>query len=230
VLRVRNLQIAIAGKVLIKDLSFELPEPAFVAIIGHNGSGKTSLFKAFLNLLPYRGEIFLSSTPAFLQQKNTIHFDIPAKELAVMGKFREKKLFDPYNQEDFKEALSIFNTLGIQDLFNKNVQELSGGEQQLVWFAQAIMQDREILLLDEPTQYLDVRNKKILFDYMKQLVHLENKTIVCITHDLLNLYSMKGFFLNLSAPTPSLLPISKEAIDQHQAILEESNGQGSVTI
>jgi iron complex transport system ATP-binding protein len=221
VLSVRNLQVTIAQKVLIKDLSFEITKPAFVAITGHNGSGKTSLFKAFLNLLPYQGEIFLSSPPALLQQKNTIHFDIPACELAVMGRFLEKKLFDNYTNQDFKAAETFFNQLGITSLFNTNVQDLSGGEQQLIWLTQLLLQNREILLLDEPTQYLDVRNKKVVFDLLKDQVTVEHKTVLCVTHDLLNLYSMKGYILNLSAPKPVLETLSKEVLDRNLVMLEQ---------
>ena len=220
-LSVRNLYLSIAQKVLIKDLSFEITKPAFVAIIGHNGSGKTSLFKAFLNLLPYQGEIFLSSSPALLQQKNTIHFDIPACELAVMGRFKEKKLFDNYTSQDFKVAETFFYQLGITSLFNANVQDLSGGEQQLIWLTQLLLQNREILLLDEPTQYLDVRNKKVVFDLLKDQVNREHKTVFCITHDLLNLYSMEGYLLNLSAPEPVLEPISREVVERNLEILEK---------
>lgn len=138
-----------------------------------------------------------------------------------MGKFKEKKLFDNYNREDYKTAEIIFNQLGIASLFHTNVQELSGGEQQLIWLTQLLLQNREILLLDEPTQYLDVRNKKIVFDLLKHQVTVEHKTVLCITHDLLNLYSMEGYLLNLSSPKPSLEAISKEAIDRNLALLEQ---------
>ncbi|HVD98725.1 MAG TPA: ABC transporter ATP-binding protein [Cytophagaceae bacterium] len=222
-LSVRNLQISIAQKVLVKDLSFEINQPAFIAVIGHNGSGKTSLFKAFSNLLPYQGEIFFSSPPALLSQKNTIHFEVTARELAVMGKFREKKFFEFYDQQDFSSAEQLFKKLGISRLKESNVLSLSGGEQQLVWLAQLLLQNREILLLDEPTQYLDLQYKKRVFDLMSTLVKEEQKTILCITHDLLNLYKMEGYLLNLSRENPVLETLSKEVIDQNLALLEQYN-------
>lgn len=219
-LSVHNLHINIAHKVLLENLSFEVNHPVFIAVIGHNGSGKTSLFKAILNLLPYRGKIFLSSPPCLLSQKNTIHFDISARELAVMGKFGEKKFFDSYNEQDFAATEAIFHQLGISALSQANVLQLSGGEQQLVWLAQLLLQNKEILLLDEPTQYLDVLNKKRVFNLLGSLVKEKNKTVLCITHDLLNLYSMEGYLLNLSAPEPQLETISKESVDRHLALLE----------
>jgi iron complex transport system ATP-binding protein len=222
VLRVRNLQLSIAQKVLIKNLSFEIEQPAFVAVIGHNGSGKTSLFNAILNLLPYRGEIFLSSPAAFLSQKNSLHFDIPALELAMMGTFGEKKFFDSYTREDLAKTTTTFQTLGILHLTNANVLTLSGGEQQLVWLAQLLLQNKEILLLDEPTQYLDIKNKKRVFDHLFSLVSNENKWVVCITHDLLNLYGAKGYLLNLSSPQPRLEIISEESLDKNLSFLERS--------
>jgi iron complex transport system ATP-binding protein len=220
VLSLKSLQISVAQKVLIENLSFEMKKPAFVAIIGHNGSGKTSLFKSFLNLLPYRGEIFLSSSPALLSQKNTVHFEIPACELAVMGKFKQKKFFENYTKEDFAEVEKVFHTLGIAPLYHSNVLNLSGGEQQLVWLAQLLLQNKEILLLDEPTQYLDVQNKKRVFNLLNTLVTIENKMVLCVTHDILNLYSMEGFLLNLSSSIPTLEIISKEVLDRNLEMLE----------
>lgn len=220
IINVRNLQISIAQKVLIENLSLEIKEPALIAIIGHNGSGKTSLFKTFLNLLPYRGEIFLASTPALLNQKNTIHFDIQACELAVMGKFQDKKFFENYTKANFEEVEAVFKKLGIAPLKQANVLELSGGELQLIWLAQLLLQNKEILLLDEPTQYLDVKNKKLVFNLLNTLVKEEKKTVLCVTHDLLNLYSMEGFLLNLSSEKPSLEILSKEVIDRNLEALE----------
>lgn len=220
-LSVHNLHINIAHKVLIENLSFEISHPVFVAVIGHNGSGKTSLFKAFLNLLPYRGKIFLSSPPSLLSQKNTIHFDIPARELAVMGMFGEKKFFDSYSEQDFAATEAVFKQLGISRLSQANVLQLSGGEQQLVWLAQLLLQNRDILLLDEPTQYLDVLNKKRVFNLIGNLVKEKHKTVLCSTHDLLNLYSMEGYLLNLSAPQPKLEAISRESVDRHLTLMEQ---------
>jgi iron complex transport system ATP-binding protein len=220
VLRVKNLQISIAQKVLIQNLSFEITKPEFVAIIGHNGCGKTSFLKSLLKISPSEGEIFLSSRPAFLTQKNNIHFEIPACELAVMGKFSEKSFFENYTKKDFEDVDSIFQKLSISHLTNSNVLTLSGGEQQLVWIAQLLLQNKEILLLDEPTQHLDVQNKKRVFTLLGELVHKENKTLLCVTHDLLNLYTMKGYLLNLSSPNPALEIISKETVDRNLTFLE----------
>ncbi len=220
-LSLKNVQIRLAQKILVKNISIELKKPAFVAVIGHNGSGKTSLFKAISNLLPYTGEIYLSSIPSLLSQKNTTHFEITASELAVMGKFKEKKFFEHYTKTDFKDTWTIFEELGIGDLFDKNVLELSGGEQQLVWLAQVLLQNKEILLLDEPTQYLDVQNKKRVFQLLSNLVFTQQKLILCITHDLLNLYSMEGYLLNLSTENPCLEIISKESVDRNLSFLEK---------
>ena len=220
-LSLKNVQIRLAQKTLIQNLSIELKEPAFVAVIGHNGSGKTSLFKAILDLLPYTGEIYTSSLPAHLSQKNAVHFDIKSNELAVMGKFKEKNFFEHYSNKDFSAVQLIFEQLGISHLTEATILHLSGGEQQLVWLAQVILQNQQILLLDEPTQYLDVQNKKRVFHFLKNLVTQEKKTILCITHDLLNLYSMEGYLLNLSTESPRLEIISKETIDRNLAFLEK---------
>jgi iron complex transport system ATP-binding protein len=162
----------------------------------------------------------LSSQPAILSQKNSLHFDISAKELAVMGLFRQKKLLENYSNQDYEMVNAIFEELNIAPLLNASVLTLSGGEQQLVWMAQLLLQNKAILLLDEPTQYLDVKNKKRFFALATKLVKEQQKTIICVTHDLLNLYSMEGYILNLSEQNPSLEILSAKSLDKHLAFLE----------
>ncbi len=220
-LKVQNLQVSIEGNVLIKNLSFELTEPTFLAIIGHNGSGKTSLLHSITNLLPYKGEIFLSSKPALLSQKNNLNFDITAKELAVMGIFGQKKFLENYTKEDYDKVSAIFTELNIVHLLEVPVLRLSGGEQQLVWMAQLFLQNKEILIFDEPTQYLDIKNKKRFFTLANKLIIEQHKLIICVTHDILNLYAMSGYILNLSKEIPTLEPITKENLDKHLTFLEK---------
>ena len=140
-----------------------------------------------------------------------------------MGKFSQKKTFENYTAQDYKEVEIAFDKLGIRSFLEKNVLNLSGGEQQLVWLAQIMVQNKDLVLLDEPTQYLDVHNRKKVFMLLNSLIQENKKTILCVTHDILNLYSMEGYLLNLSSPAPQLEVLSKATLDKNLALLEEKS-------
>ncbi len=237
IVEAHNLVAGYEQRVLIRNLSFYVPSPTFVAIIGHNGAGKTTLFKTFQQQVPYQGQLKLQGQDlksianptaqgllSYLPQKNIVSFPIKVHDLVVMGLFRKKRFFENYSSEDYTLAASILERLELSHLLDHDFTTLSGGEQQLVWLAQLILQDASICLLDEPTQQLDVYYKKQVFNLLQEWVQQNGKTVLCITHDLLNLIPMKGYLLNLSKPEPELEVISAETVLQNQEYLEASRG------
>ncbi len=232
VLEIKDLVAGYAENVLLRNLSFLVPEPAFVAIVGHNGSGKSTLLKALLGQVPYQGSVSVLGQPlprrtgaiaktlSYLPQKNNVAFPVQVRELVVMGLFRHKKLLDAYTAVDYGLADGVLDRLQIKHLAHRTFTDLSGGEQQLVWLAQLLLQNTPLALLDEPTQQLDVYHKKRVFDLMTDWVRDEKKTVLCVTHDLLNLLPMQGYLLNLSHPHPRLEVLSSEVVLAHQHLLE----------
>lgn len=231
-----NLVAGYEHRVLIRNLFFCLPEPALVAIVGHNGTGKTTLFKAFTGSLPYQGQILvrgqeLKSHPhpaaagllAYLPQKNTVSFPIKVRDLVVMGLYRRKRFFEQYADQDYAAVRQIISRLQIAHLEDREFTELSGGEQQLVWLAQLMLQDSALCLLDEPTQQLDIYHKKRVFNLLDTWVQQDRKMVLCITHDLANLQGHAGFILNLSKPQPGLEALSPATIRENIRFLEEKN-------
>lgn len=231
-LQVKDLVAGYEHRVLIRNLFFSLPEPALVAIVGHNGTGKTTLFKAFTGTLPYRGQILVGgqdlkshSHPtagllAHLPQKNSVSFPIKVRDLVVMGLYRRKRFFEQYSDQDYAAVGDIMSRLQIHHLEDREFTELSGGEQQLVWLAQLMLQDAAICLLDEPTQQLDIYHKKRVFNLLESWVQQDHKTVLCITHDLANLQGHAGYILNLSKPRPALELLSPASIRENIAFLE----------
>ncbi|MFD2246541.1 ABC transporter ATP-binding protein [Pontibacter ruber] len=233
IVEVDKLVAGYEQRVLIRNLSFCIPAPGFIAIIGHNGAGKTTLFKAFQQQVPYQGAIRvlqqdLHSIPnpaaqgilSYLPQKNIVSFPIKVHDLVVMGLFRKKRFFENYGAQDYEQAATIMKQLHLAHLLDQDFTTLSGGEQQMVWLAQLMLQDAGICLLDEPTQQLDVYYKKQVFSLLQDWVLQQGKTVLCITHDLHNLLPMQGYILNLSKPSPVLERITPETVQQNQDFLE----------
>ncbi len=233
IVEVKNLVAGYGQRVLIRNLSFSIPSSAFVAIIGHNGAGKTTFFKAFQQKVDYQGELLVQghnlkhlSNPAekgilsYLPQKNVINFPIKVHDLVVMGLFRKKRFFENYDATDYVKAAQVLEQLQLSHLIDHDFTTLSGGEQQLVWLAQLMLQDADVVLLDEPTQQLDVYYKNQVFSLLQDWAISKGKTILCITHDLANLLPLKGNLLNLSKPEPILETISAASVMANQAFLE----------
>jgi len=182
VLEIRSLTIRVNDKDLISNFSACIDKPAFVAILGHNGIGKSTFLKALNKQISYKGKILINQTDiqtisesnlsqfvSYLQQKNPVFFEITTLELVVMGRFRYKKFLNTYSSSDYELASQAMEQLGILHLATKNFSNLSGGEQQLVWIAQMLLQDTDIWMLDEPTQQLDLYNKQVVFTLLKTL-------------------------------------------------------------
>ncbi|PSR54414.1 ABC transporter ATP-binding protein [Adhaeribacter arboris] len=233
-LEVKDLVAGYEQRVLIRNLFFSLRAPAFVAIVGHNGGGKTTFFKALTGQLPYQGHIHIQgmqvkdlprrvmgSLLSYLPQKNSVSFPIPVRDLAVMGLIRKKRFLENYDANDYHQVDELLSELEIAHLAHQDFTQLSGGEQQLVWLAQLILQDTPICLLDEPTQQLDVYHKKHVFHLMTSWVTQQQKTVLCITHDLPNLIGHTGYLLNLSKPHPQLEILNSETLQENISFLEK---------
>ncbi len=233
----QNIVRSFGGKKLFQDFTCEIPDNTFVAVIGHNGVGKSTLFRMLTGeLIPDKGTVKLrgkllsdwsvkelAGEVALLPQKNPIGFSVKALDLATMGRNRFKRSLAYFDAVDFEKTKVVFDQLGIIHLSDKDILTLSGGELQLVWIAQLILQEAAIWLLDEPTQSLDVYNKKQLFDLMQKMAESDH-SIICITHDLHYLKDMKGFVLNLSREKPQLQNISADLIEEEIRFLESPSG------
>lgn len=228
---VHNLSLTTENGPLLTNLDFQLEKPSFVAILGHNGVGKTTFLKAltgqalFEGLICFKGikhlsaDSFISQNPiAFLEQQHQLHFPFPVLDIVLMGRYKHTNFFHNYSQEDKTIALQALKEVGLIDFEQRDFLNLSGGEQQLVLLAQMISQEANFMLLDEPTQSLDIRNKKRIMDVIKALTE-QQKTIFITTHDIDFLEGMDGYLINFSCKKPTLVPISSQSIVEHKQFL-----------
>lgn len=139
-------------------------------LLGPNGAGKSSCVYALARTASYNGSIFVNGkniqeyenseyakTVGFLSQKNLVAFDFSVAEIVSMGRYAHcDGFFKSLNAEDKKKVDEALETTGLQDLRDRSIQELSGGEVQRTFLAQVLAQDPKILILDEPTNNLDL--------------------------------------------------------------------------
>lgn len=200
VFKVNNLGFAYGDKVIFNDLSLDITKGKVTTIMGANGCGKSTLFNLMTKNLPIgKGEITLKERTlqhiplkeyaqqvAIVHQYNTVAEDITVEELVRYGRLPYDK-FMKSNEEREIDDQKVERALKITGLFsmkNNMANALSGGQRQRVWIAMAIAQDAEILFLDEPTTYLDVRYQLQILKLVKIINQVCNTTVVMVLHDI----------------------------------------------
>jgi iron complex transport system ATP-binding protein len=184
---------------VLKDISFEVKTGEMFGILGPNGSGKTTLLKMISGILPIsEGDIFikgkrllefnskqLAQIIAVLSQHSSQSFSYSVKETVSLGRYAHQTgWFQSWGENDERIVQRVMKQTGVAAFQNKSIQELSGGEKQRVFLAQALAQEPEILLLDEPTNHLDLSYQKELLDLLKNWTTETGLTVLSIFHDL----------------------------------------------
>jgi iron complex transport system ATP-binding protein len=198
-LNVQQIAGGYSDEIILKDISFEVQKGELFGILGPNGSGKTTLLKMISGILPFaKGDIFISGKRlqqynskqlaqivAVLSQHSSQSFSYTVKETVSLGRYAHQTgWFQTWGEQDEKIVQRVMKQTGITSLQHKTIQELSGGEKQRVFLAQALAQEPEILLLDEPTNHLDLSYQKELLDLLKHWTTETGLTVVSIFHDL----------------------------------------------
>ena len=233
-LSINSYSLRVADRLLLKDVTIELGSPSVVAIIGHNGSGKTSFLKTIIGRAPFQGsfsfglnsisldQLLEGGRIAYLPQKNHFAFSMSVLDVVMMGEYKPNSIFQSTTDSDRDYFLNAIDRVGLLSKVNQDVLTLSGGEQQLVMLAQLLVQKADFYLLDEPLQSLDVKNKKIVTNVIRELGEI-GKTVFFTTHDLFYLDDLEGFVLNFSRAKPVLKKISSDRIKEEHLFLESDN-------
>jgi len=184
------------GKTILNDLSLSVEKGSITAILGPNGTGKTTLLHTILGLLaPQAGEIWiagkniraykrseLSQVIALVPQSEVVPFNFKVIEYVLLGRTPQLGFLDMPSDHDIELVRETLQLLEVNHLEHRPVTELSGGEQQMVVLARALVQQPQVLLLDEPTSHLDLSNKGRLLKILQTLAY-RGVTIVFSTHD-----------------------------------------------
>tara|TARA_B100001059_G_scaffold133644_1_gene133846 strand:+ start:946 stop:1758 length:813 start_codon:yes stop_codon:yes gene_type:complete len=193
-----NLKLAYENRVICENLELHIPEGKFTVIVGPNGCGKSTLLRSLCRLLkPSKGQICLDGqniqkVPAkdlarelgLLPQSSQAPEGIRVVDLVARGRYPHQKLFKQWSLDDQEAVFQAMEDTGVTDLAERQVDELSGGQKQRVWIAMVLAQKTPIVLLDEPTTYLDVAHQIDLLELFRSLNREKTHTIVAVLHDL----------------------------------------------
>jgi iron complex transport system ATP-binding protein len=171
------------GKWVFQNYTASVTKGSIFAVLGPNGRGKTTLLELLLGALkPTAGCLSVNGHFAFVPQLFQVSFDYSVLDMVLMGRAKKIGLFSQPTQVDEDAALAALDRFGIAGFAPRPFHELSGGERQLVVFARAMVAEADILILDEPTSTLDLKNQSIVLDWIARLSRTDGLTIILTTH------------------------------------------------
>ncbi|MEE4676834.1 Fe(3+) dicitrate ABC transporter ATP-binding protein FecE [Pseudomonas alliivorans] len=197
ILQAQQLDIGYGATRIVQDLSFSPPPGKVTALIGPNGCGKSTLLKAFARILtPQSGSLSLDGKAyrdlsardlarkvAFLPQVLPIPEGVSVRQLVAYGRSPHNSLWGRLSGADQHSVEQALQRMELETLADRPLSDLSGGQRQRAWLAMILAQDAAIVLLDEPTTYLDISHQVELLDLMRAL-SVEGKTVITVLHDI----------------------------------------------
>ncbi|MCT4613322.1 MAG: ABC transporter ATP-binding protein [Marinifilaceae bacterium] len=174
--------------IVLENVNLSIKENDFLGIIGPNGGGKTTLLKIILGIIkPFSGQINYSNKSkiiGYLPQVNMIdkNFPINVNQVVLSGLMSKKKLWSRYSKDDKEKALELLADMGIYELKDKPIGQLSGGQLQRVYLCRSLISKPKLLILDEPETYVDSNFENELYDKLDALN--KEMAIVVVSHDI----------------------------------------------
>ncbi|MFL0506296.1 ABC transporter ATP-binding protein [Ureibacillus sp. 179-F W5.1 NHS] len=198
VFRAERLVSGYDHKTIIHGIDLDIPQNKISVIIGANGSGKSTLLKTMAKLIkPTEGDVTLDGKVinkyppkqlarmlGLLPQSPVVPDGITVADLVGRGRFPHQSLFSGWSKQDYEAVEEAMEFMNIIEFANRDIDELSGGQRQRVWIAMALAQQTDILLLDEPTTFLDITYQVEILDLLTNLNRKYGTTIVMVLHDI----------------------------------------------
>lgn len=200
VISVKNLSVAYENNTIIEHMNLSIPKEKISIIIGANGCGKSTLLKTIARInKPKNGEIFINKKSikelkekniakevAFLPQGPTCPSGLTVRDLVAYGRFPHQKIIGGLNSHDKDLIEWAIEETGLREFADREVENLSGGQRQRAWIAMILAQETEIIMLDEPTTYLDMSYQLEVLEVLQRLNKEKKITVVIVLHELNN--------------------------------------------
>ena len=190
-----NITVRYDDYVAIERVNLEIFADDFICIIGPNGGGKTTLIKAILGTIPYSGEVNIAPSLfngnkrliGYLPQHSTFdrNFPISVLEVVMSGLQSERGFSTKYSREDREKAMQLLDKVGIASVAERQIGEVSGGQLQRALLCRAVISEPKLLILDEPTNFIDKQFERELYDILQQLN--QRMAIVMVSHEVNNI-------------------------------------------
>ncbi|MBU6149754.1 MAG: metal ABC transporter ATP-binding protein [Verrucomicrobia bacterium] len=223
-IKLENICVYYGKKCAIWDISLELKSHTLTGILGPNGSGKSTLVQAILGLIPTTsGKTSLNgATIAYVPQKKEMDLDFPISifDLVMMGSFQRLNWLKWFNKKEKMQALSIMESLGISEIKERQIQEVSGGQLQRAIVARALLQDADFYILDEPFTGIDFATEKLLIEVFRKLRD-QGKGVILVHHDLGNVEELFDHVIMVNSRLvqegPTKIAFNKDSIQKTYA-------------
>lgn len=197
-LKVNDLTLNIEGSEILQDVCFHCEKGEILTIVGPNGCGKSTTLKIISRILePVRGSVTLlgrdvrdyptkelARIMAILPQKKSVPADITVEQLVQYGRYPHTGFSGRLKKEDYDQVERAMDATGILPFRHRTIATLSGGESQMAWIAMCVAQQPQILLLDEPTTFLDISYQLEVLELVRKLNRQQGLTIVMVLHDI----------------------------------------------
>jgi iron complex transport system ATP-binding protein len=226
-LKAEHISVNIGGRQIVNDVSFDLSAGEKLMIIGPNGAGKTTLIRAIMQAIPHEGTtelmgrdmagmqpMELARQIGVLTQAHNPQFSYTVRDVVTLGRYAHRKgLFSGLSKEDEDHIARAMEMTGMINFADASIQRLSGGELQRVFLAQLFAQDPSVLVLDEPTNNLDLSYQIALFDLINEWVEKGGKAVISVIHDLNMVYKYATKALLMKDGARHAYGIPEEVLD-----------------
>lgn len=239
-IEIHNLSLGYGERKLITDANVCIGDGRLTALIGRNGSGKSTMLRAIAGLNPdYKGRIILNGSLskgmsseqmaknlAFVSTERTRIPNLRCRDVVATGRAPYTNWIGRLQKKDLEIVEYSFEAVGISDFADKTMDKMSDGECQRVMIARALAQSTPIILLDEPTSFLDLPNRYELCTLLADLAHTENKCILFSTHELDIAFSLCDSIALIDTPHLYCLPTEEMRISGY---IDQLFKNGSMT-